>query len=536
MSEQLTCGEALMDLLGQYHVDTVFGMPGTHTVELYRGISRSQMKHVQCRNEQGAALMADGYARATGKPGVCTIVTGPGVTNASTGMAQAYSDSLPMLVLSGACATPTLGKGWGTVHELDDQTAVTRSFTGLSAMVHRPDELPELIARSFATFNGARARPTHLSLPWDILPIPVESGWSARNTPSRPGPDLAAVRAGAQILAQAEHAMIVLGGGAVGTGPFVRQIAEKIGASVLTTNAGKGILPESHPLSLGCSILSPHSHAALAAADVVLIVGSEIAEGDHFLPKLEINGRVVRVDIDPGELVSLYAAEVAIQSDAVAAMEAISAAMDTFPSAPRRGDAERRVADIKTTIKDDFTDDEKQHSRVWDVIRSASSDDAIVMGDVSQVVYTGSFAMPMEQERCWFYPGTYCALGVAMPMAIGAKVGVPDRDVMAVAGDGGFMFTVGELAAAVEERLPIPIVVWNNFALKEIVDQMDRRQMPRLGVEPATPDFVSLAKSFGASGVYAESAEQFHEALRKAYRASGPTLIEIRQDSDWLIQ
>lgn len=159
ITDPLGCGEALMQLLADYGVDTVFGMPGTQTLELYRGIARAGIRHVQCRNEQGASLMADGYARATGKPGVCTLVTGPGVTNAATGIAQAYCDSQPMLVISGAGFTASLGKGWGTVHELDDQRAVTASFTAFSAMVQRPDELPELVARAFAVFRSSRPHP-----------------------------------------------------------------------------------------------------------------------------------------------------------------------------------------------------------------------------------------------------------------------------------------------------------------------------------------------------------------------------------------
>src|ERR1700681_4320120 len=152
----MTCGEAVMKLLSAYGVDTVFGMAGTMTVELYRGIALAGIRHVQCRNEQGASLMADGYARATGKPGVCAIIAGPGVTNAATGIAQAYCDSQPMLVLSGACATHTQGKGWGAIHELDDQTAVTAGFTAFSAMVRYPDELPELIARAYAVYRFTR--------------------------------------------------------------------------------------------------------------------------------------------------------------------------------------------------------------------------------------------------------------------------------------------------------------------------------------------------------------------------------------------
>src|SRR6478735_8921866 len=151
----MTCGEAVMQLLAAYEVDTVFGMAGTMTVPLYRGIPAAGIRHVQCRNEQGASLMADGYARATGKPGVCTIIAGPGVTNAATGIAQAYCDSQTMLVLSGACPTRTHGMGWGAIHELADQAAVTATFTALSHMVRYPEELPELLARAYAIFRGA---------------------------------------------------------------------------------------------------------------------------------------------------------------------------------------------------------------------------------------------------------------------------------------------------------------------------------------------------------------------------------------------
>jgi 5-guanidino-2-oxopentanoate decarboxylase len=187
--EAISCGEAVMKLLAAYEVDTVFGMAGTMTVELYRGIARAGIRHVQCRNEQGASLMADGYARSSGKPGVCTIIAGPGVTNAATGIAQAYCDSQPMLVLSGGTVTRSHGKGWGAIHELDDQAGVTAGFTAFSSVVRYPEELPELIGRAYAVFRGTRPRPVHLSLPRDVLPERVEAEWKTRRSPSLPMPD-----------------------------------------------------------------------------------------------------------------------------------------------------------------------------------------------------------------------------------------------------------------------------------------------------------------------------------------------------------
>src|SRR5215472_10472847 len=325
--QAVTCGEAVMKLLAAYEVDTVFGMAGTMTLELYRGIARTGIRHVQCRNEQGASLMADGYARATGKPGVCTIIGGPGVTNAATGIAQAYCDSQPMLVLSGATPTLTHGKGWGAIHELNDQAQVTAGFTAFSAMVRHPEELPELVARAYAVFRGSRPRPVHLSLPRDVLQLPVEAQWKTRRAPSLPMPDPAAIEEAAELLARAKRPLIFVGGGAVGTRKALAETAERIGAPVLASNAGKGILPDSHPLSLGGSILQEASQRALAAADVVLLVGSEVAPGEHFLAKLEIPGDIIRIDIDPTELTSVYSATVPIQADARAAMLALASAL-----------------------------------------------------------------------------------------------------------------------------------------------------------------------------------------------------------------
>ena len=532
--QAVTCGEAVMKLLAAYEVDMVFGMAGTMTLELYRGIARTGIRHVQCRNEQGASLMADGYARATGKPGVCTIIGGPGVTNAATGIAQAYCDSQPMLVISGASPAPTHGKGWGAIHELNDQAAVTAGFTAFSAMIRYPDEVPELIARAYAVFRGSRPRPVHLSLPRDVLPLPVEAEWKARRAPSRPMPDPSVIEDAAQRLAQATRPLVFVGGGAIGTRPPLTYIAERVGAPVLSTNAGKGILPHSHPLSLGCSILQRGSQQALADADVVLLVGSEVAAGDHFLTKLEISGDIIRIDIDPTELTSLYGAAVPIQADARAALHALSSALAQRQPTSERSQGEIRVRDILARNAAEMTDLEKLHARVWNSLRSALPIDAIVMGDATQIVYTGSFAMPMEIERCWYYSGNYCALGFALPMAIGAKIGAPRRPVIAVAGDGGLMFMVNELATAAEERIALPVLVWNNDALQAIADGMDERHIPRIGVEPKSPDFIRLAESLGCRATRAASAEQLGQSVHEALSADRPTLIEVRQDSPWL--
>jgi thiamine pyrophosphate-dependent acetolactate synthase large subunit-like protein len=345
-------------------------------------------------------------------------------------------------------------------------------------------------------------------------------------------PHPAVIAEAADRLAQAKCPLILVGGGAAGARKALAAIATSIGAPVLATNAGKGILPDSHPLSVGSSILQKASQQALAAADVVLLVGSEVGEGDHFLPKLDIRGDIVRIDIDPAELVSGYSAAVPILADAREALSALAAVLaDKTISA--RPDGEARAQEIRSANAAVMTETERKHARVWRAVRASLPADSIVMGDATQLVYTGSFAMPMEEERCWHYPGAYCSLGVALPMAIGAKVGAPHRPVVAVAGDGGIMFTVNELATAAQERLALPVIVWNNDAFKEIADQMDQRHVPRIGVEPRSPDFSQVARGLGCRAVRAESATHLAESVSAALAADRPTLIEVREDSSW---
>ena len=213
----------------------------------------------------------------------------------------------------------------------------------------------------------------------------------------------------------------------------------------------------------------------------------------------------------------------------------MSSALSSRKPAAQRSEGEMQVRDVLARNAAKMTGLEKQHERIWKILRSALPTDAIVMGDASQIVYTGSFAMPMEIERCWYYSGTYCSLGVALPMAIGAKIGAPHRPVIAVAGDGGIMFTINELATAAEERLALPVIVWNNDALNAIVEQMDRQHIPRIGVEPKSPDFLGLAESLGCHGTRAASAEHLAQSVRDALVADRPALIEVRQDSPWLL-
>jgi len=529
-----SCGEALMHLLESYGVTTVFGIPGEHTLELYRGIEKSNVRAVTPRNEQGASFMADGYARVTGEPGVCTLITGPGVTNAATGIGQAYADSIPMLVISSANDSPSLGKGWGRLHETTDLCAITRPLTAFSAMVHDPAEIPELVAQAFTVFRSRRPRPVHIAIPIDVMEMRVEDDWQPYEIAELPVPAPAAIDRAAGLLAQVQSCVMIVGGGAQQASTEVTALAQKLQVGVIASNAGKGVVADSNPLSLGGAILSPAVHEYLAQAEVVLAIGTELAEADSFIYDLPVNGKVIRIDIDPARFSDAFPAHIAIQGDARAACAQLLEALAGVEIGRSAAEVNAKLDTVRSAQLAAYTDVERQHIRVLDLLRSELPDDAVIMGDIAQLVYTGTVAMQTLLPRTWFYPAGFGTLGCALPDAIGAKLALPERNVIALVGDGGFMFTVNELATAVEEGLSIPIILWHNHSYAMIRDGMVKRGIPEIGVNPRAPDFVRLADAFGCPGRNVDSAEGFTQALRDAREHAGPSLIVVTENDAWL--
>lgn len=533
-TEYLTCGEALMALLEGYGVDTVFGIPGEHTLELYRGIEKSNIRAITPRNEQGASFMADGYARVTGEPGVCTLITGPGVTNATTGMGQAYADSIPMLVISSANDSLSLGKGWGRLHETTDLCAITRPITAFSVMVNNPAEIPELVAQAFTVFRSQRPRPVHIAIPIDVMEMPVTDDWQVYRTPDLPIPCSRAISEAAELLAKAEKSVIMVGGGAQRASAEVTRLAERLNIGVIASNAGKGIVADSHSLSLGGGVISPAVQTYLACADVVLAIGTELAEADSFIYDLPINGKVIRIDIDPQRFSDAFPATVAILGDARSACEQLLDSLDGCDIVSANTDTNSQLEHVRSQQQADYTDVERQHIRLLHILRDELPDNAVIMGDIAQLVYTGTAAMPVYKPRTWFYPAGFGTLGCALPDAIGAKLALPNTPVVALVGDGGLMFTVNELATAVEEELSIPVIIWHNHSYAMIRDGMIKRNIPQIGVNPRAPDFVKLAEAFGCQGITVENETGFRTALNDAMRYAGPSLIIIMEDDTWL--
>ncbi len=477
--------------------------------------------------------MADGYARASGKPGVCTLITGPGVANAATPLAQAYADSVPVLLISSANRTESLGKGWGCLHEITDQRAMTAPITAFSAMVQTPGDIPELIAQAFTVFRSRRPRPVHISIPLDLLGQPVQGGWKALASPIKPVASPVAIDQAADLLSQAKRPVLMVGGGAQDAGSGVTELAEHLDAAVMSSNAGKGVVPESHPLSLGGGIITKALRDYLETADVILSIGCEFSETDSFEDCLTINAKLIKIDIDPTKFNDLYPADVSVLGDAGPSVEALLGVLQTRALVTGKNTA-KSLKQVRKQQNAAFTDVEQQHRKLLLKLREVLPEETIMMGDIAQLVYTGSAVMPTELPRTWFYPAGLGTLGCALPGAIGAKTAMPERPVIVLVGDGGFQFTIQELATAVEEELPIPIILWNNDALAMIRDGMTKRGIPPIGVTPKNPDFIKIAEGYRCLTAQPDSLEEFADAVEAAFQASVPTVIEVWEYADWL--
>lgn len=521
-----TIGRYVMRLLEAYGVELVFGIPGVHTLELYRGLEGSGLRHVLVRHEQGAGFAADGYARVTGKPGVCLLISGPGVTNAATPMGQAYSDSMPMLVISSTCSSDSLGQGWGMLHEVTDQRAVTAPLTAFSRTVFSAEAFGDSLAEAFALFASARPRPVHIEIPIDVLARSCNLTPAAATPPAPPVARESEIGAAARMLDAARSAAIVVGGGARLAGAAIARIAEACGAPIVTTLAAKGCVPDQHPLHLGAMLHRPEVRALLHDADVVLALGTELAETDTWSEALAFDGQLIRVDLDPAKLVDRTPADLGIRADAAATAAGIAAALEA--SAADRTEAEQKVAALRRRFRDDVDALSLRHRRFLEPLRAALPEDGIVVADMTQIAYTGGRDFPVSQPGCWLCPNGYGTLGFALPAAIGAKLGAPARPIVALAGDAGFLFTVQELATAVEQELSLPILIWNNEALGQIRDDMVAQGIAEVGVIPRNPDFIALARAFGCATALVREPETLGPALEDALAGPGPTVIEVR--------
>lgn len=540
----LTCGELLVQWLEYYGVETVFGIPGVHTVELYRGLPNTNIRHITPRHEQGAGFMADGYYRASGKVGVCFIITGPGMTNIMTAMAQALADSIPMLIISSVNKVKDTGSGEGHLHELHDQQGMVSKVALTSKTIWQPESLPKIIAEAFALFNGARPGPVHIQLPIDI--ITADASHIERpprlNMPAdhlslpqvmRPLPNPAQLDLIVQSLKTAKNPVLLYGGGCVDVDQDAQRLAELIDAPTFLTINAKGLLPPGHPLSLGSNQSLAAGRALIAEADWVLAIGTELGETDYdvfFNGEFQINGTLVRIDCDVAQLQRPFRADIAVLSDAQMAISGLCARLENQTLDHQ---ALSRVTEAKQSLLKDVTSDFAGQNALLQLIRNEVKD-VIFVGDSTQPVYSGNLGFEALATRRWFNSSTgFGTLGYGLPAAIGAMIG-SNLPVVSLIGDGGIQFTIAELICAAELELPLIVLLWNNQGYGEIRRYMEEGGLPLIGVNIKTPNFESLAAGFGAGYRRIIDKQQLLDALKTDTKGKQPIIYEIDEADDFI--
>jgi acetolactate synthase-1/2/3 large subunit len=517
----MTAGALVVRSLEQHGVDVVFGIPGTHNLPIYAALADGPIRHVTPRHEQGAGYAADGYARASGRPGVVIATTGPGALNAATAAAQAWSDSVPLLLIAPGMPLAHPAASTGYLHEMLDQRLALSGVVEHAVRVETHAELAREVADAFGAFAGGRPRARYIEVPLDLLACEERSAvvLAPSIRPRSLAPD--AVGSAAGMLSVARRPLVIAGGGSHGAAGELAELLDR-GVPVITTINGKGVVDERHPLALGARLPVAAGRRLAEEADVLVVVGSDLGQSDHW-STLEPEGFVVRVDIDPAQAHGNVPAGVPLVSDAQVALRSILDRLDN--GAPHPGPewiARRERADAEA----------RELGRPWAgltaAVESVLGPGDVVTADNAMVAYNALLgSLRMQAGGRFMFPSGFGTLGYALPAAIGAMLARPDRRVVAVHGDGGIMFSLPELATAVELGLSLPVVVSLNGGYGEIRREMVEQGIEPLAVDLGSPDLPAAARALGGHGEALKAPGELGDALEAAFACSGPTVITV---------
>jgi len=523
MKTERTGGEVLVQGLLSHGIDTIFGLPGVQVDYFYNAVydAGEQIRAIHSRHEQGAAYMALGYALASGKTGVYVVVPGPGFLNTTAALATAYATNAPVLCLAGQIHQDQIGRGFGMLHEIPDQLVVMRSLTKWTRRVETPGEIPRLLAEALSEMRSGRPRPVGLEAPLDVLAGKAEISDSPLPlTVRRPAVDADAIEEAARLMGKARNPVIFVGGGAMDAGEEVRALAEALQAPVVASARGRGILSSRHPFSHTYGV----GERLWEEADVVIAIGTRITK-----PLIQWKGAddmaLIRIDIAAEESDLIAPADVTVAADSKEALGALLPELARY-NRPRPSRVAEMVA-LRKEMEALFDSFQPQTDFVR-AIRDTLPDDGIFVDEITQVGYASILAMPVYQPRTFITPNYQATLGWGLPTALGAKVAAPDRAVLSISGDGGFLFCPGELATAVQHGINTVSVVFNDGAYGNVRRMQKELYAGRtISSDLVNPDFVALAESFGASGVRVRSADSLRDALTDAYAADVPVVIEV---------
>ena len=531
-------GDAVVRALKANGIDVVFGIPGVHTLDIYDAlIEDPELTHILARHEQGAGFMADGYARATGKPGTALIVTGPGLTNVSTAVGQAYADSAPVFVIATNQERRHLDMMVGNLHELTDQLAFMKPITKWSQRALEASDLPELVAQALEALAAGRPRPVHLEIPLDLLAEPVEAPEIRTARTRIDSPNERDIDAAADLITNAGRLLIFAGGGASTTeaAPLVAELAEALGAPVVTSVTGKGAIPYDHPYCAGAcgyrwSADNPTA-ALMKASDLVIAVGTGLGVRTTGEGAMPLPGKLIHIDIDAAEhQVGRYERTVSIVADAAASLSALLERVKAGVR-PKGRWSEEEVRVVREQLLAPADERAARYVPYVQALRDGMERDAILVNDMTMLAYEAVRYFPVYAPRSYFFPRGFGTLGSAMPTALGAKVGCPERQVVSIAGDGGFQFTMEELGAAVHHQIPVQIVIFNDGTHSAVKAAQHRTYPGRfIAVDLVNPDYIKIADAYGMQAHRAESPEALATVLKETRALDEPILIDVPVD------
>ncbi|WP_432258364.1 thiamine pyrophosphate-dependent enzyme [Cupriavidus sp. TMH.W2] len=526
----MTGGDALVAGLRDHGVDTVFGLPGAQTYGLFDAIHRAgpEMKVVGARHEQTCGYMAYGYTRSTGRPSVFSVVPGPGVLNASAAMLTAFSGNEPVLLLTGQVPTAFLDLGRGHLHEMPDQLGTLRTLVKSAERVETPGTARSQVAQAFQKMLSGRRGPAALEMPWDVFTArsPVADPGDTSLLPSPPV-DSNQIDRAATLIANSRRPMIFVGSGAIGAADAVRELAEMLDAPVVSFRSGRGVLSDDHPL--GLTIVQ--AYELWDKTDLAIGIGTRMEVPGWRWGYRPPEQKSVRIDIDPAEM-RRTVPDVSVIADARPAVESLIAAVGRH-GFMRTAGRRQEIGDAAGRAMQTLERELQPQMSYLQALREVLPRDGIVTDELCQVGYGAWIAFPVYQPRTFISSGYQGNLGSGFPTALGVKVAHPDRPVVALTGDGGFMFAVQELATAAQYRLGVVTVVFNNNAFGNVLrDQVQQFEGRDIGSRLVNPDFVRLAESFGVAAERVANPEAFKRALERALADGGPRLIEVRVENE----
>ena len=522
-TERLTGGEAIVRGLLDHGVDTVFALPGAQTYGLMDAfkLAEPKLRTIGARHEQGVGYMAFGYAKASGRPGVCSVVPGPGLLNASAALLTAWGASTPVLCLAGQINTGFLGRERLALHEMRDQLAVMRQVAKWADRIEHPALAPGLVAEAFRQMRSGRPGPAGLEMPWEVFTQRARVRPVAPLEPiPAPEPDPDLVGEAARLLRSARTPMVFVGGGALHASQAITTLCEDLQAPAVPWRSGRGIVDERHPLGFTCA----SGAKVWPQCDVAVIIGTRFELLDMRWRWRPPGVKLIRIDIDPAEMRRLPV-DVGIVADAETGARALLAAISR--GGPAIGDRPTRLAEAKATTAREIQSIRPQLGFLQ-TIRDVLPEDGIFVDEISQMGFASWYGFPAYAPRTTISAGSQGTLGSGFPTALGAKAAFPDRAVVSVTGDGGFLFAATELATAVQYGLNTVTLVFNNNAYGNVRrDQIEGFDGRVIASDLVNPDFVKFAESFGVMGLRARTLHELRRALEKALAADAPVLIEV---------